>query len=171
MVFVLDVSGSMGCEGYSYSLCLLPKLKTEFSNLLDNLQGFQWFSIVTFSTGSAVWKSDLQHVNPANIAAAKVFVNGMTAGGGTQYKPALEAAYDIHIPSGKKLTAIYFLSDGDPNKGDCTTYYYEDCYKEIYKKDPSVYINTIQLHDSTKAQKYLEAMAKVTHGNYRQSFI
>jgi len=159
----------MGCDGFYYSLCLLPKLKTEFSNLLDNLQGFQWFSIVTFSTGSAVWKSDLQHVNPANIAAAKVFVNGMTAGGGTSYKPALEAAYGIHIPSGKKLTAIYFLSDGQPY--DCETSSYDDCYKFVYQKDPSVYINTIQLHNSKSAQRYLEAMSRVTHGNYKQSFI
>jgi hypothetical protein len=150
----------------------MPKLKTEFSNMLDNLQGFQWFSIVTFSNTAAYWKEDLQQVNPANIAAAKAFVNGLDGNGGTLYAPALQKAYDIHVPSGIKLEAIYFLSDGEPNRGDCWLAFNPDlCYRNIYAKDRSVYINTIQLQNNPGAQRFLESMARVTHGKYKKASI
>jgi len=170
MVFVLDVSGSMGCRSNTQRYyCLLPKLKTEFKKQIDGLKDFQWFSIVTFSQQAWTCKDTLQRVNAANIAAAKAYVDGLEAVSGTYYEKALEAAYDMGTPAGIKLNAIYFISDGHPN--DCSTSRYDDCFKAYYAQDPSVKIRAILLHDSWKAKKYLEPMARLTGGDYHESFI
>jgi len=165
MVFVLDVSGSMGCRYY----CLLPKMKTEFKKQIDGLKDFQWFSIVTFSQRTWTWKDTLQRVNAANIAAAKDFVDGLEAQRGTYYKQGLSAAYAMGTPAGIKLNAIYFISDGEPN--DCSTSSYDACFTSYYAKDPSVKIRAILLHDKAVAKKYLEPMARLTGGDYHESFI
>jgi hypothetical protein len=172
MVFVVDISSSMGCyryPGYNGYYCLLPKMKEEFKHQIDNLKGYQWFSIVSFSQQAWTWKQTLQRVTPQNIASAKQWVDDLKYVSGTYYAKALEAAYNIGKPHGVDLNAIYFLSDGEPN--DCWTSSYEACFKDYYAKDPKVKIRTILLRKSKSATLYLEAMSKVTGGDYHEAYI
>jgi len=167
MVFVLDVSGSMGC--HAHCNCLMAKMKTEFKKQIDSLKDFLWLSIVTFSDQAWTWKDTLQRVSAANIAAAKDYVDGLEDVSETYYSTCLEAAYDVGIPAGIKLHAIYFISDGYPS--DCRGYSYSTCFKRYDARDPSVKIRAILLHDSSSAKNYLKAMASLTGGDYHEAFI
>jgi len=167
MVFVIDVSYSMGCKGGYY--CLMDKMRKQFRRQLNSLQGYQWFGLLVFSQEAWVWKSQLQRVNAANKKSAITWLEGHKPVSGTYYHVALKAAYQIAKASNVNLEAIYFLSDGHPN--DCHTSSYKACYKKDFDVKPDVKVNTILLHNSKKAKKYLQAMSEVTGGKYREAFI
>jgi hypothetical protein len=108
MVFVVDISGSMGG-------LRLSAAKRELMQAIDGLHSDASFNIVTFSDQATVWQRSLTPATIASKQAARNFIYGFRAGGHTAAYDALDAAFRFDTE------AIYFLSDGEPNAGKIPT--------------------------------------------------
>jgi uncharacterized protein YegL len=114
-MLIIDVSGSMNFASGIAGLTRLDLVKASVSELLeqyDNL-GDVKVRIVTFSNGGSqqggAW---------VDVEQAKTIVNGLTAGGSTNYDAALTTAQAAFASNGKYSdgqNVSYFLSDGDPS--------------------------------------------------------
>ncbi|XP_049814510.1 inter-alpha-trypsin inhibitor heavy chain H4-like isoform X2 [Schistocerca nitens] len=130
VVFVLDVSGSMGGRK-------IDQLRQAMVSILDELRPQDNFTLITFSSASRVWwpgadvevppSSPDQHVSgegddtaavvaatPENVVLAKDYVTSLKAGGGTAMHGALETALRV---SEKVAGAaqLVLLTDGQPS--------------------------------------------------------
>ncbi|XP_047116748.1 inter-alpha-trypsin inhibitor heavy chain H4-like isoform X2 [Schistocerca piceifrons] len=130
VVFVLDVSGSMGGRK-------IDQLRQAMVSILDELRPRDNFTLITFSSESQVWRphadvavpssSSDQHVSgagndtaavvaatPENVVLAKDYVTSLKAGGGTAMHDALETALRV---SQKVAGAaqLVLLTDGQPS--------------------------------------------------------
>lgn len=130
IVFVIDVSGSMGGWGGND-----PKVNNSCGRLravqsiisgVEGGNGSTQFAIVTFSSGVAAKSSSMYGTAAslfADIAKNGAVSNTLCAAGGeTNYGAGLSAAEDIL--SGSRLGAtkeIYFVSDGEPTDSDGPT--------------------------------------------------
>ena len=112
LMIILDVSGSMGNYASS-TQTRLAMAKEAIMNLITayDKQGEVRIEMVTFSTygqASSVWMTTAQ---------AMVYINALTANGGTNYDDALQKAMDGFGSPGKLDGAqniAYFLTDGKP---------------------------------------------------------
>ncbi|WP_211217237.1 Ig-like domain-containing protein [Psychromonas ossibalaenae] len=114
LTFVLDLSGSMGNSagnGKTYLETAVESL-TALINEVDDTGNVN-IQIVTFAgstMANSTWLVD-------DIDGAINYLNGLSAGGGTQYSTALNTV----MSSGDLPTAdqsfVYFISDGQPNSG------------------------------------------------------
>ena len=112
LMIVLDISGSMG-DYVSSTQTRLDMAKDAVMNLITayDKQGEVRIEMVTFSTygqASSVWMTTAQ---------AMVYINALTANGGTNYDDALQKAMDGFGSPGKLDGAqniAYFLTDGKP---------------------------------------------------------
>ncbi|MFO1258503.1 MAG: Ig-like domain-containing protein [Gammaproteobacteria bacterium] len=124
LIFVLDTSGSMGWiigqDGVNGSNNRLNKVKEALNgagNLFDSYAAASSdlkITIITFNS-SATSSQEF-----STIAAAKTYVNGLTAGGSTNYDAAIDLTQaaitaDSANPSlNDYIDKVYFLSDGQP---------------------------------------------------------
>ncbi len=72
VVFVIDVSGSMGGSGK------LEYTKDALRVILDDMREGDTFNIVTFETIIQVWSDEMLTVTEENVLRAKEFVESMT---------------------------------------------------------------------------------------------
>src|SRR5690606_38827116 len=70
------------------------------------------FNLIPFNGAFQPWQPRLVPATPAARAAARTFVEGLQAGGGTNIYDPLEAA--LLDPD---VDTIYLLTDGDPSGG------------------------------------------------------
>ena len=108
---ILDVSGSMTTDNR------LQVMKDSVSLMLDQYDnlGDVRVRIVTFSDSAAA-----NSAGWISVAAAKTFVNGLAAGGATNYDAAIATAQTAWTTPGKMVNAqnvSYFLTDGAPTNG------------------------------------------------------
>jgi len=126
LLLILDTSGSMGSgSGSTYdsgmtNLTKLQILQAAVDELFEQYgnQGNVAVRIVDFSSSgtanSGGWLS---------LTAAKAVIDGLSAGGGTNYDAAINAAMTAFNTSTGKLTGAnvqnvsYFVSDGEPANG------------------------------------------------------
>jgi hypothetical protein len=121
LMIVLDVSGSMntndGINGQTRLQSAIASIKTlldrydEFGNVKVSLVSFNAGSSV-LNSGGTVWMS---------IAQAKTVLDGLSAGGNTNYDLALNSAINAFNTAGKIANAqnlSYFFSDGAPTAGN-----------------------------------------------------
>jgi len=167
MVFVIDVSGSMRTGN------IIEPMKLEFDKTIQQLQDWQFFSMVKFNGEADYWMDHLVEVNDANIQLARTWVRELTGYGSTKYGPALEKAYGMQAVGVHqhtvKLNAIFLLSDGEPS--DCSTKPLVGCYQDKFDLNPDVKIRTIALNAPSSAQDLLRNIADETGGKYIQSSI
>ena len=116
IMLILDVSGSMSddADGVAGGPTRLEVMKTSINMMLsqyDNLGDIK-VRIVTFSDNGAerdpVW---------VDLDRAQTIINGLTAGGSTNYDAALLTAQGAFTDSGKIVggkNVSYFLTDGQP---------------------------------------------------------
>merc|ERR1711892_1539877 len=149
VVFVLDVSGSMGGEK-------LEQLKDSMFTVLDDMTETDYFNIITFSSSISHWrdpKDSLDQVFPsedviprdANITQATKenknlairYVLGLEAGGGTNINDAMLEGLKVTKSAleNEKLprdvnSMIIFLTDGLPSSGETSS----DAIKTNIKK-------------------------------------
>jgi Ca-activated chloride channel homolog len=104
IVFVVDVSGSM--RGAPLALC-----KAAMRNALRRLRPSDTFNVLTFSgsTGKAFPRPRRAH--DAAIKEALVYVDRMSAGGGTEMADAVSAALGPGVEEGRRRY-VFFLTDG-----------------------------------------------------------
>ncbi len=104
IVFILDISGSM--EG--------PRLQAAKQELIKAIEGLAKdvnFSVLVFNSVVVAWKKTLMPASPANKRLAAQFVYTLHGTGRTAAYDALESAFQFDAE------AIYFLTDGEPNRG------------------------------------------------------
>lgn len=105
MLYMIDVSGSM--EGTS-----IQQARGALLQALDRLRPVDRFGILAFSSGFQEFAAEPLQATPENVAAARRYVQGLEAGGGTEMLPALQ-----HLMRKPKregyLRHIILLTDGD----------------------------------------------------------
>ena len=119
VVLLIDLSGSMNffftLKGKKYSR--LNFLKPVIVRALKSLSSENFFKIVTFATGSAVWRDEFVAATPENKEEAIAFVNRMRATGYTNTKAGLVNAFNVD----KKEFDIMVFTDGLPTKEETDT--------------------------------------------------
>ncbi|MGA8761966.1 MAG: marine proteobacterial sortase target protein [Candidatus Sulfotelmatobacter sp.] len=105
MLYMIDVSGSM--EGTS-----IQQARGALLEALDRLRLSDRFGILAFSSGYREFSPEPLPASAENLAAARRYVRGLQAGGGTEMLPAL-----LHLMrkpvSSDYLRHIILLTDGD----------------------------------------------------------
>jgi Ca-activated chloride channel family protein len=105
MLYMIDVSGSM--EGTS-----IQQARGALLQALDRLRPQDRFGILSFSTGYREFSSETLMATPESLDAARRYVKGLEAGGGTEMLPAL-----IHLMQKPEIPGclrhIIVLTDGD----------------------------------------------------------
>ena len=103
-VFIVDTSGSM--EGTS-----ILQAKEALQLALDRLQPGDRFNVIEFNSVTRSLFGAPMPVDTATLARAKSFVAALRARGGTEMKPALEAALTRDAAPGF-VRQVVFLTDG-----------------------------------------------------------
>jgi Ca-activated chloride channel homolog len=105
MLYMIDVSGSM--EGTS-----IQQARGALLQALDRLQPCDRFGILAFSSGYREFSPDPLPATARNLSAARRYVKGLQAGGGTEMLPALQ--HLMRKPaSADYVRHIILLTDGD----------------------------------------------------------
>lgn len=129
IVLVLDVSGSMGNAWQGSNRLTL--LKSAVNRLIDNLSSSQADEInlhfVAFSDRDVGLKSQSGTLGPdagnnqSTVTALKAWVNGLGAGGFTNYQLGIEGATTWiggagNLIENADINKVVFISDGEPNR-------------------------------------------------------
>jgi hypothetical protein len=133
VVFILDISGSMlgkdtPSEGGEKGRTFTPKdegyaaipenrmrmvrLREAMKECLEGLPPDTKFTIILFSTGTKIWKSELVPATAENKSEAIDYIMDVQPQGFTWTDAALEAAFEI-----PEANTFYLFSDGVPQRG------------------------------------------------------
>jgi len=107
VVFVIDNSGSMG--GTS-----IEQARASLDYALSRLETNDRFNVIRFDNTMTKFFPDSVMATADNVAAARRFVTGLEAAGGTEMLPPLHAALDDSHQAGG-LRQVVFLTDGEVN--------------------------------------------------------
>ncbi|HEX3054356.1 MAG TPA: VIT domain-containing protein [Aggregatilineaceae bacterium] len=110
VIIVLDQSGSMYGPKWEQA-------RDAAKFVLDNLNERDRFNVILFSTGYRIYANDLQPVSEAS--AAKDWISGLEAEGGTDINLALTTAMQLADP--ERSAVILFLTDGLATEGTVET--------------------------------------------------
>ena len=110
IVFVIDKSGSMAGKKIVQS-------REALKFVLNNLEDYDYFNIVSYNDRVNQFKNDLVKANSANIKEALTFVDGIHQGGGTNIDGALTQAFQQY-KSDEMPNYMMFLTDGLPTAGN-----------------------------------------------------
>lgn len=106
IVFVLDTSGSMA--GAS-----IEQAKASLDYALGRLKPADRFNVIRFDHAMEMLHPAAVQADERHVAAARRFVRGLDANGGTEMLPPLKAALDDRHPADTgHLRQIVFLTDG-----------------------------------------------------------
>ncbi len=104
MILVVDTSGSM--SGPS-----IEQAKRALHAALDRLKPTDRFNILRFSSDFGQIFARAEPASPENLAYARRAIESLVAEGGTEMRPALEAALGER-PAQGRLRQVVFLTDG-----------------------------------------------------------
>jgi len=104
VVFVIDTSGSMA--GTS-----IEQAKQALVLALQRLQPEDRFNVISFNSTTDRLYGDARPASPENLEQARRYVAALNAGGGTEMRPALEAALR-NAQEDNALRQVIFLTDG-----------------------------------------------------------
>jgi Ca-activated chloride channel homolog len=104
ITYIIDTSGSM--EGVS-----IAQAREAMLIALDRLQAGDRFNVIEFNSVTQSLFTAPMPVDAATLDAARAFVRGLRARGGTQMKPALEAAF-APARADALMRQIVFMTDG-----------------------------------------------------------
>ncbi len=105
VVFIIDTSGSMG--GAS-----IRQAKLALTQAIRGLDPEDRFEVIEFSSQTRSLFAGLRNADDRYTAEALGYVAGLDADGGTEMKPALEAAFAIPDADARALRQIVFITDG-----------------------------------------------------------
>lgn len=103
LVVVLDVSGSM--KGAS-----IRQAKRAVRLALSRLEPWARFNLIAFANRPRALFPGSVEAGPRALAAAEEFLDGLEADGGTEMRPALEAALDA-LPDAATVRQVLFVTD------------------------------------------------------------
>jgi Ca-activated chloride channel homolog len=110
VIAVVDVSGSMAGEK-------MEQTRQALHQLLGSLGRDDRFRLVSFSTGVGTSADGWSRTAAGDLAAARRWVDGLRAQGGTNIAGALEEAFRHPSPD-DRLPIVLFLTDGLPTVGE-----------------------------------------------------
>lgn len=157
LVFLLDVSGSMGEPDK------LPLLQEAFAELTDNLSGKDRISIVTYASEDTVV---LEGAAGSEKRKIKKALNGLKAGGATWGSRGIETAYALaeenFIKGGNNR--VILATDGDLNIGMTT----EEELEELIsgKKESGIFLSVLGFGTDNIKDNKMETLADKGNGNY-----
>lgn len=106
IVFILDTSGSMA--GAS-----IEQAKASLDYALERLKPADRFNVIRFDHTMEMLHPAAVQADERHVTAARRFVRGLDAAGGTEMLPPLEAALDDRMPDDTgHVRQIIFLTDG-----------------------------------------------------------
>lgn len=157
VVFLLDVSGSMG----DYNK--LPLLQEAFGMLAENLTEKDRVSIVTYASEDKVVLEGVSGDKTTKILSA---LNTLEAGGGTYGSKGIEKAYKIaeenFIIGGNNR--VILATDGDLNIGMTTEEELEELISE--KKESGIFLSVLGFGTGNIKDNKMEILADKGNGNY-----
>jgi HEAT repeat protein/uncharacterized protein YegL len=152
VVFILDVSGSMGGAP-------LDNLKEELLKAIGKMPETTRFNLVPFETRARTWSRSLVAAKKGKKRAAK-FVGGLQAAGATNLWHALQLGL-----AHKDVDTLVILTDGMPSAGDVTDM--GEIRRRFLKANRKrmILVHTIALGITSPD---LKAMAVFSGGTYRE---
>lgn len=157
LVFLLDVSGSMGDDDK------LPLLQEAFCLLAENLTEKDRISIVTYASEDKVV---LEGVSGDRTSRIKRALNSLRPNGGTWGSRGIETAYRIaeenFIEGGNNR--IILATDGDLNIGMTTEEELEALISE--KKESGIFLSVLGFGTGNIKDNKMETLADKGNGNY-----
>ena len=111
IVFVIDVSGSMGGAK-------IVQARESLEAVIGQLRNRDRFSIVTFESRVSVWRDDLVPVSSYREDGI-VFARGLRADGGTNFAGGMQEGIEILKRFGNReyIQLLVMLTDGEPTAG------------------------------------------------------
>lgn len=110
VTLVIDRSGSMA--GVK-----MDQAKAAALQVLEGLDDGEAFNIIDFSTTVSMFSNEPIEKNSKSTAAARVYLDMMRSGGGTNIHDALVEALKAHESTRGRLPLVLFLTDGLPTVG------------------------------------------------------
>jgi Ca-activated chloride channel family protein len=110
VTLVLDVSGSM-------SGTKIEQARAALEQILGGLWPADRFRLVAFQSVVTAFRPDFVAATPANLRAAREFLAGLRAEGGTNLEAALREALEPASAAGR-LPIVVVLTDGKPTVGE-----------------------------------------------------
>ncbi len=157
IVFLLDVSGSMGDSDK------LPLLQEAFGMLAQNLTEKDRVSIVTYASEDKVALEGVSGDKTTKILRA---LNSLEAGGGTYGSKGIEKAYQIaednFITGGNNR--VILATDGDLNIGMTTEEELEELISE--KRESGIFLSVLGFGSGNIKDNKMETLADRGNGNY-----
>ncbi len=157
LVFLLDVSGSMGEPDK------LPLLQEAFTELTDNLSSKDRISIVTYASEDTV---ELEGAAGSEKRKIKKALNGLRAGGATWGSRGIETAYALaeenFIKGGNNR--VILATDGDLNIGMTTEEELEELISK--EKETGIFLSVLGFGTDNIKDNKMETLADKGNGNY-----
>jgi len=110
LTLVVDVSGSM-------SGTKMDQARAALHQAMGTLRPADRFRLIAFSSGVREFRSGFTIATGPNLAAAREFIDGLVADGGTNISGALETALGSAVAE-ERLPLVIFLTDGLPSVGE-----------------------------------------------------
>lgn len=157
LVFLVDVSGSMSGPDR------LPRAQAALHELVDNLNGSDSVSLVTYAGSTGVVLDPTSADQKAKIHAA---IDGLRSGGGTAMASGVDLAYQLAQRSARpgRENRVIVLSDGDANIGRSTP---EALLAQIHKyAGEGITLSTIGFGVGNYQDAMMEQFADKGDGNY-----
>lgn len=154
VLFVLDGSGSM--NGNFGSQSRWQAVVQETISSINSLTPADRFGVVVFSSSQKYNSGNiLESATQANKDTVISALQGLTAGGGTNYQVALSAATEFNpVPA-----EVFMLSDGQPNSQN-----YSATMTQLQSAE--VTVNTIGFDVNQPAETILTSIANLLGGTY-----
>lgn len=157
LVFLIDVSGSMGYEDK------LPLLQKSLKMMVNNLRKKDRVAIVVYagSSGLVLPSTSGKEKEKINLA-----IDNLTAGGSTAGAAGIELAYKVALENfkSKGVNRVILATDGDFNIGISDN---EELVKLIEKKrDDGVSLSVLGFGTGNYQDSKMEKLADNGNGNY-----
>jgi len=111
MVFVLDTSGSMRGKR-------MTQAQNALKYCLSQLEEYDRFAVLNFATTVNRFHGELQAADKDVVTAARKWVDGLEASGGTAIDDALSAALQMRPGDANRPFTVVFFTDGRPTIGE-----------------------------------------------------
>lgn len=157
LVYLIDVSGSMGSEDK------LDLVKTALLEMTDHLRAQDKISIVTYSGKEELVLSGISGAQKSKIKSA---INGLSAEGSTNGEDAINMAYrqaQTHLIK-NGINRILLLTDGDFNVGTTDTKSLTQMIRQYQSK--GIGFSTLGVGNQYYNDGLMEQLADAGHGKY-----
>jgi hypothetical protein len=145
--------------------------KAQMKYVVSTLKKDQWFDIVWFSDSVQAWMGQMVPATPHNKAKAAAWIEELKCEAGTNTWGGLTKGLNLVGKGGEEenyrrgADTLYFMSDGEPSKGDIVDKGQIVAALERIHKVRRVKVNVVQI--GTSILPFMEDLARVTGGKFK----